>query len=356
MATQDFAVLIVETAALGDRSYVVHDGDVALVVDLQRDIDRVLAILEQHDVRLTDVFETHIHNDYVTGGLALARRTGAAYHVNALDEVSFARTPISDGDTVKVGSRMLVTALATPGHTFTHLSYVLSDASVETGLAESTAVFSGGSLLYGSTGRPDLLGERHTQRLARHQHESARKLAALLPDGAGVFPTHGFGSFCSATQSDAVKSTIGREKRANPVLTQDEEAYVQQLLDGLVVFPAYYAHMAPLNSAGPSEPDLSVPLLADSTALRQTNRGRGMGGRPAQPHRVRGRARPWHAELRPRPGVRHLPRLADHLGHAADASGPVRARRHRGAAPAGPHRHRQAGCTRDRLAGGLDGP
>ena len=118
----DLTVVPLETPTLGDRSYLVHDGEVAFVVDPQRDIDRVLALLSGHGVRLTDVFETHIHNDYVTGGLALAQHTGAAYHVNADDAVSFARTPISDGQSIEVGSRMRVKALATPGHTFTHLS------------------------------------------------------------------------------------------------------------------------------------------------------------------------------------------------------------------------------------------
>ena len=82
-------VRTLETPSLGDRTYVVHDGEVAFVVDPQRDIDRVLEIIEADDVRLTHVFETHIHNDYVTGGLALARATDAAYLVNAADEVSF---------------------------------------------------------------------------------------------------------------------------------------------------------------------------------------------------------------------------------------------------------------------------
>ena len=68
----DLTVLVIDTPTLGDRSYLVHDGEVAFVVDPQRDIDRVLALLDEHGVRLTHVFETHIHNDYVTGGLALA--------------------------------------------------------------------------------------------------------------------------------------------------------------------------------------------------------------------------------------------------------------------------------------------
>ncbi|MGZ8744762.1 MAG: MBL fold metallo-hydrolase, partial [Nocardioides sp.] len=255
----------IETPSLGDRSYLVHDGHVAFVVDPQRDIDRVLDLLDEHAVALAHVFETHIHNDYVTGGLALARRTGAAYHVNEDDDVSFQRTPIRDGQTVDVGTRMRVTALATPGHTFTHLSYALLD----TGTGESVGVFSGGSLLFGATGRPDLLGADHTHDLVHLQHASAHKLAELLPDDAGVFPTHGFGSFCSATQSEATSSTIGQEKTSNPVLTQDEETYVRELLDGLGAWPAYYAHMAPANADGPAEPDLSPPSVADAAELRK---------------------------------------------------------------------------------------
>ena len=272
MTTTDLTIVPIETPTLGDRSYVVHDGNVAFVVDPQRDIDRVLAILDEHAVRLTDVFETHLHNDYITGGLALAQRTGATYHVNSDDEVSFERHSIRDGDIVEVGPRMRVTAISTPGHTFTHLSYALGDASLDDaviGTYASVGVFSGGSLLFGATGRPDLLGDDHTDALARRQHASAHRLASLLPGGTSVFPTHGFGSFCAATQSEATESTIGQESQSNPVLTQDEDTYVRELLEGLGAWPAYYAHMAPTNAEGPSEPDLSPPTTADADELRR---------------------------------------------------------------------------------------
>jgi hydroxyacylglutathione hydrolase len=258
-------VVTLETSALGDRSYLVHDSEVAFVVDPQRDIDRVLTVLGEQGLPLTHVFESHIHNDYVTGGFALARRTGAAYLVNAEDEVSFERVPVRDGEIVEIGPRMRVTAIATPGHTFTHLSYLLTGAPT----GEPRAVFSGGSLLYGATGRPDLLGPQHAGELARAQYASARKLAQMLPDAADVFPTHGFGSFCAATQCAAANSTIGQEKAANPVLTQAEEIYVRELLASLNAYPAYYAHMAPANSAGPSEPDLSPPGQADAAGIRR---------------------------------------------------------------------------------------
>jgi glyoxylase-like metal-dependent hydrolase (beta-lactamase superfamily II)/rhodanese-related sulfurtransferase len=258
-------VIPLETPTLGDRSYLVHDGEVGFVVDPQRDIDRVLAPLDQYGLRLTHVLESHIHNDYVTGGLALARQTGAAYVINAADQVSFDRTPVRDGEVLHIGTRMQITAVATPGHTFNHLSYVLTDTCT----GERMAVFSGGSLLYGATGRPDLLGAEHTDHLVLAQHASAHKLAEMLPDAAQLFPTHGFGSFCSATQSEAAQSTIGHEKVANPVLTRDAETYVRELLAGLAAYPAYYAHMAPANSAGPSEPDLSPPGKADPVELRR---------------------------------------------------------------------------------------
>ena len=256
-------IIPIETPTLGDRSYLAHDGLVALVVDPQRDIDRVLDLAEAEGVQITHVFETHIHNDYVTGGLALARRTGAAYFVNGADEVAYDRTPIADGDEVEVGSSLRVRAIATPGHTFTHLSYALSADG------EQVAVFTGGSLLFGATGRPDLLGHEHTHDLVHAQYHSAQRLAAELPDATEVLPTHGFGSFCSATQSDATDSTIGREKQANPVLTSSEQDYVDALLDGLDAYPAYYAHMGPANSAGPTEPDLSLPAQADASELRR---------------------------------------------------------------------------------------
>jgi hydroxyacylglutathione hydrolase len=261
----DLTILTIETPTLGDRGYLVHDGEVAFVVDPQRDIDRVLDLLDEHQVRLTHVAETHLHNDFVTGGYALAEHTGATYLVNGEDDVSFSRTPVADGDVIEVGERMRLTALATPGHTFTHLSYALTDAAT----GKQVAVFTGGSLLFGATGRPDLLGAEHTHDLVHHQHASAHKLAELLPDDAEVLPTHGFGSFCSASQSDATSSTIGQEKESNPVLTQDEQTYVDELLAGLGPYPAYYAHMGPANAAGPSAPDLSPPAKADAVELRR---------------------------------------------------------------------------------------
>ena len=252
----------IETPSLGDRSYLATDGSAAIVIDPQRDIDRMLAAAETRSVRITHVFETHIHNDYVTGGLALARAAGAAYHVSAGDQVGFDRIPLADGDQVDAG-QMRVHVIGTPGHTFNHLSYAVEHAGL------MVAAFTGGSLLNGSTGRTDLLGPEHTLELARAQHGSARKLAAQLPADALVCPTHGFGSFCAATPTSGAASTIGMEMTVNPALTLAEADYVESTLAGLDVYPAYYAHMAPANAAGPLAPDLSPPRPADSAELRR---------------------------------------------------------------------------------------
>jgi len=256
-------IVTIETPSLGDRTYLATDGASALVIDPQRDIDRVLAAAAARGVAVTHVFETHIHNDYVSGGLALARQSGAAYHVNAADAVAYSRVGISDGDTIEVGPSMRVRVIATPGHTFTHLAYALEDAL--TGAV--AAVFTGGSLLHGSTGRPDLFGAEHTLALAAAQYASARRLAAVLPDRTPVCPTHGFGSFCAATTAGAAGSTIGEEKRSNPALTLGEGSYVTALVAGLEAYPAYYAHMAAANASGPDAPDHVPPARVTAGEL-----------------------------------------------------------------------------------------
>jgi glyoxylase-like metal-dependent hydrolase (beta-lactamase superfamily II)/rhodanese-related sulfurtransferase len=258
----------IDTPTLGDRSYLAHDGALGLVVDPQRDIDRVLELAADAGVRIAHVFETHIHNDYVTGGLALARATGAAYHVNAADDVAYDRSPIRDGDVVDVSPTLRVRAIATPGHTFTHLSYALESAAGAGSPFETVGVFTGGSLLFGATGRPDLLGAEHTDALVHLQYASAQRLAGELPGHAHVLPTHGFGSFCSAgSTGGATASTIGAERRHNPALTQDEQRWVDATLAGLDDHPPYYAHMAPANAAGPAAVELETPAAADKQTL-----------------------------------------------------------------------------------------
>ena len=195
-------------------------------------------------VRITHVAETHIHNDYVSGGLALAPATGAAYLVNAADPVALQRgSPVRDGDT---SGHRPGDAAAGAGHAGPHLHPPVLRAGSRRQVA---GVFTGGSLLFGSTGRPDLLGPAHTGPLARAQHASAQRLAGELPDSAADLPD---ARIRQLLLGHAVRrphpSTIGREKQVNSGADPRRDAYV----DGAAGRPGRLPGL--LRPHGPGEP------------------------------------------------------------------------------------------------------
>ncbi len=262
------SVATVETPSLGDRSYVVAAGGTAVVVDPQRDLDRIRPRLDGLDVAL--VVETHVHNDYVTGGLALAEEIGADYCLSAAEEdLAFTRRPVSPGEVIRVGPLEL-RPIATPGHTPHHLSYHITAGD------EAGAVFTGGSLLFGNVGRTDLISEEMTRELTVAQFHSARRLLEL-PAETAVYPTHGFGSFCASSAPvedegappSVPDDTIAAERLSNLVTQFDDvDAFVEHLLSGLGAYPRYYAHMGPRNRQGPGAADLSPPPAAGDLAAR----------------------------------------------------------------------------------------
>ncbi|MEU1599143.1 DUF1416 domain-containing protein [Streptomyces sp. NPDC005708] len=256
-------VIQLATLSLGNRSYLITDGSVAVAVDPQRDLERITAVLDSRALRLDAVVETHLHNDYVTGGLELARRFDAAYAVPAGPKLGFDAVRVRDGDQLPAGE-LQIQVIGTPGHTDHHVAYAFAPSG-----GTPRLVCTGGSLLYGTTGRTDLMGADLAEPLARRQYRSARHLAEVLPDDTVVLPTHGFGSFCTATTATAVeRSTIGRERAANPVFTLAEDAFVASALAGLEPYPAYYRHMAPINAAGPVPlTTLTVPHTATPSEL-----------------------------------------------------------------------------------------
>ncbi|WAX77497.1 MBL fold metallo-hydrolase [Streptomyces sp. KMM 9044] len=256
-----FFVDTLEFEGLGNRSYLAGGPGVAVAVDPPRDIDQVIAAAARHGVRIAFVAETHVHNDYVTGGLELARVTGARYLVPAGAHVAFDHTPVTDGDTVTVDEGLVLRAIATPGHTPHHTSYALTEDG------RGVAAFTGGSLLIGTVGRPDLVEPRLTEQLARAQHASAHRLAGELADEVPVLPTHGFGSFCSSSQAEGDATTIGKERETNDALTLDADTFVARMLAGLEDVPAYYTYMGPANAAGPSPVDLTPPERADAEEI-----------------------------------------------------------------------------------------
>lgn len=254
-------VKVLTTPGLGDKSYVLaHDG-VGVIVDPQRDLDRFRAAIEELDVDPRYVLETHLHNDYVSGGRHLAEITGADLVLPAGSGTKFAYLPAFHTEDLDAGP-FRIRPLHTPGHTPEHVSYVVLVDD------EPVAVFSGGSLLVGSAGRSDLLGMDRATSLVRLQYQSVMRLAEL-PGQTDLYPTHGAGSFCTASEAGGTTSTIGAELKTNPVLHyRDVEDFASGQLTGLPPYPSYYAYMGPMNLAGP-EPYVPEPIPEMSPAQVQ---------------------------------------------------------------------------------------
>jgi glyoxylase-like metal-dependent hydrolase (beta-lactamase superfamily II)/rhodanese-related sulfurtransferase len=233
----------ISTPSLGDHTYLVVAGGAAAVIDPQRDVDRFVARIP--GIPLAAVLETHVHNDYVTGGPALAAASGAEYVLPTGSGADLPHRAVADGEAVTLGEGWALRAVHTPGHTPHHTTYVLD------GPDGPTAAFTGGSMLVGAVGRTDLVDPALTEALTRDQHRSVRRLAAGLADPVAVAPTHGSGSFCTASATGETTSTVGAERLHNPaLLIDDEDHFVSVQIAGFLLHPTYYAHMAPINRSG----------------------------------------------------------------------------------------------------------
>lgn len=231
----------VSTPSLGNHTYVVTVDDKAVVIDPQRDIERFE--LSLGDAELVAVLESHIHNDYVSGGFWLADKHEAAYVLPEGSGAPYPHTVLADGETLGLGAWSM-RAIDTPGHTFNHTSYVLVAPD------GPKIAFTGGSMLVGAVGRSDLLGDDHTDALLAHQYASVRGMATNLPGTSIVAPTHGAGSFCSASAVAGTTSTIEAERRSNPAcVAATVEMFTSAQKVGYGLFPSYYAEMAPANLA-----------------------------------------------------------------------------------------------------------
>jgi hydroxyacylglutathione hydrolase len=246
MTAMDLELFV--TPGLGDASYLLASGREAVLVDPQRDAWRFLDVAERRGLRIRYVLETHVHNDYLSGALETRAATGARIAAPARGGYAFEHLAMDEGDGLELDGLRL-TAWATPGHTPEHIAWAVSD-----GGADPIGVFTGGSLLVGSAGRTDLLGPVLADPLTRDLQRTLQRLSAL-PDATEIMPTHGAGSFCSAgPTSDQRVSSIAAERFGNPTFraaAEPFEAFRAQATGGLGRWPAYYAHMAALNRAGP---------------------------------------------------------------------------------------------------------
>jgi hydroxyacylglutathione hydrolase len=237
---------------LGNSSYLLDPGDGrAIVVDPTRDVTPYLAGADRLGLTITHSVETHLHADFLTGSRELAAR-GAMVLASRAAGLEWPHRAFGHGDEVDVGG-LVLRALATPGHTPEHVSWLLLDG------ARPLALFSGGALLVGAVARTDLIAPDQTEPLARQLWRALHETILALPDEVAVYPTHGAGSFCAATSGRDRTTTIGRERASNPLLTAGtEDEFVAAVLAGYGSYPPYFLRLRERNRLGPQV--LGTPL------------------------------------------------------------------------------------------------
>ncbi len=244
---------------LGHASYLIgadRTGEAA-VIDPRRDSQIYVDEARARGLRIRLVLETHVHNDFVSGARALAERVGADHVAPAEAGLRFPYHAAADGGTFHLGE-LTLRALFTPGHTPEHVAYTVTD----TDRADvPVLLFSGGDLLVGSVGRPDLLGMELGGTLAPLLYDSLHEKLLTLDDYVEVLPTHGAGSLCGKAIGTKRTTTIGYERRFNAALQQPtKDAFVAFVLANNPGIPAYYRRMRPTNQAG--LPAWQLPDLA----------------------------------------------------------------------------------------------
>ena len=216
----------------------------AVIIDPRRDVDVYVEVARAHGFRIVHSIETHIHADFACGSrelLAVGARTLAGPGSN----LRYTHHEVQDGERVRVGD-LSMQFMHTPGHTPEHISILASQPD------QPTRIFSGDTLFAGAVGRPDLLGEDMTRKLAGQLYESLFKKLLTLDDRIEVHPGHGAGSLCGAGITNAPFTTIGQERRFNKMLQyHDRDEFVAAVLADLPETPPYFPRMKQLNQEGP---------------------------------------------------------------------------------------------------------
>ena len=238
----------------------------AVVVDPRRDVDAYVDLARQHDLTLSAAVETHVHADFVSGARELSA-LGVRVIAGPGAGLGFEHREVRDGESVGVGD-VDITAMHTPGHTPEHISLLVRIPG------DSTRVLTGDTLFVSAVGRPDLMGGEHARALAESLYASIFDRLLALDDDVLVYPAHGAGSLCGTGIGRESHSTIGRERRFNPMLQHgSKDAFVEAVLRDLPETPPYFAELKRVNTVGPEILDLGngLPPLdkfsADDAAL-----------------------------------------------------------------------------------------
>jgi hydroxyacylglutathione hydrolase len=213
---------------LGCASYLLGCGTIgrcAVVDPRADDVDSYVRFAAARKMEITQVIDTHVHADHRSGGVALARRTGAAYRLHESADVTVRSTPMKHGEEIELGNTR-VHVLHTPGHSPESVSLLVTD--LKRG-PDPWFVLTGDTLFVGAVGRPDLPGRAREN--AAQLYASIHEKLLTLPDDLEIYPAHFSGSLCGAGLSGKPSSTLAFERRWNPMLSKDREAFIASLAD-----------------------------------------------------------------------------------------------------------------------------
>ncbi len=214
----------------------------AIAVDVHADeVEYWRQVAADKGVRIAYVVDTHVHADHRSGGPALAEQTGASYVLHEQSQCYHPHESVQDGDRLKAGN-VQVQVLHTPGHTLDSICLLVSDLSR---VDEPWFVLTGHTLFVGSVGRPDLPGQ--AEKMAGHLYHSLHDKLLTLPDYVEILPGARAGSVCGVGLSGKPVSTLGFERRFNPVMQLDKAAFVRQALENLPPQPEGMAEIVRFN-------------------------------------------------------------------------------------------------------------
>lgn len=252
-----------ELGCLAHKAYLVEDQGEAMVIDPPRDVDAIVRLIEAEGLKLRYVVESHLHADFVSGHVELAKRTGATIVLSEKASASFPFHPAKDGEFLPLGG-LKVEVMYTPGHTPFDLCLFVTDPAAP---EEAPKLFTGDTLFYGDIGRPDLVAAKgfSQEEMAKMMYRTLHGARfQALPDATEVYPAHGAGSACGKAIADLASSTLGEQRATNWALQpMDEATFIQQATSGLGLPPAYFGHDVAMNMAGalPLNELPAAPLL-----------------------------------------------------------------------------------------------
>ena len=233
---------------LGCLSYIIGcpGAQVACVVDPKRDVQEYLDLARENGMKITHIFETHVHADHVSGNQELRSRTGAEICFMEDTPVAFDHTELTDGHVMDFGTARLE-CIKTPGHTPHAMSILVTDRSRS---EDPWFVLTGDCLFVGDIGRPDLAGEELIDEQIHNLYTSLHDKLGTLSSSLEIFPAHGEGSLCGKGMSSKSSSTIGFEKASNPVLSLTPERFAAHMKQGFPERPRSFHHIIATNQQG----------------------------------------------------------------------------------------------------------